>query len=281
MKAGAKKIKSHSKPGRYVLNRAEATQVAQRKWNKKVAAAGWDNAALNAAVAMDVAENAVAEAVRAMPRSRAMNAEELKGVDTVIPSGDAFISTTNTNSRIYLLNAIQPGTGSFNRTGRKITMKSLRVFLHFTLERVSGSGNLPGNAARIAVVYDRQPSGVLPAFDEIFAHTTQAGTVATDFFDNLRFDNTERFRVLRDARIGCRSLSYPSADGFGGFEHYVWEEFIPLNGMETVFQGNASPATITDVSTGAIYLIVRAEKDAADSVWKIDKGSFARLRYYG
>jgi len=270
------------KPGRYVLQRAGGAQKADRRWRKTVAQAGWDDNSLKAAVAMDVAaEHAVANALSA-PRSRAQNAEELKGIDVTIPLGDSFPSTTNTNGKGYLLNGIQAGSGPFNRIGRKVTMKSLRIHMHFTSYRGTVGGVLPGNAARLVVVYDRQPSGgPIPTFDTIFAQTSQAGATTTTMFDNLRLDNTERFRVLRDHRVTTTHNGYPSADDFGGYDHFLWDEFIPLNGMETVYQSNTAPATITDISTGAIYLFIRGEKDAMSSKWAVDVGSYARLRYYG
>ena len=54
---------------------------------------------------------------------------ELRGVDTSLQQTAApILDTTNTNAQIFVLNLIVPGNGSWNRQGRRVTMKSLRFF---------------------------------------------------------------------------------------------------------------------------------------------------------
>jgi len=111
------------------------------------------------------ARRAVVAAVR--------NASEKKGVDTSIAL-TPVIATTNTNASSFVLNLIQAGNGSWNRVGRKVHLKSLRLrgHLRWLYGNNAGTNNLDANAVRMVVVWDKQPSGgAIPTFDAIFGKT--------------------------------------------------------------------------------------------------------------
>jgi len=88
---------------------------------------------------------------------------ELKGVDTVLTL-NPVIATTSTNASSFTLNLIVPGSGSFNRVGRTIMMKSVRLYgqLVYTYGLTATTNDIIGNTLRMVVVYDKQPSGVSP-----------------------------------------------------------------------------------------------------------------------
>lgn len=205
---------------------------------------------------------------------------ELKGVDTDISDAGPIIATTNTNGDMFTVNLIVPGNGSFNRVGRKCRLKSLRVYGTAVLyvAPAATTANMAANTLRMVIVHDKQPSGVLPAFDTIFGHTLADGTEASSYLDPLRYDNTGRFRVLRDIKVDLG----PPDHGTGGSENGVtvrqlFDEYIKL-GVETVYSGQSSPQTIADISSGAVYVIFRANGSAATSAWSVED-AFARLRY--
>ena len=54
---------------------------------------------------------------------------EFKGMDTEmnLAAGDV-LDTTNTNGAAFVLNLIRTGNASYNRVGRKIKAKTLRIF---------------------------------------------------------------------------------------------------------------------------------------------------------
>lgn len=208
---------------------------------------------------------------------------EVKGLDTSL-AATAVVSTTNTNDFVIPVNLVVPGNGSFNRVGRKIHMRSLR--LYGTASVVIGArattGDIGGNTLRMIVVYDKQPSGVLPTFADIFGTTSQAGTETSDWNDPLRYDNTSRFRVLRDKKMTANPRFFNAAGGTLDTQilRIQFDEYLKLNNSATVYSGQSDPCTIADISSGALYVIFRAEVNTAGTdVINVSTTSHARLRY--
>lgn len=207
---------------------------------------------------------------------------ELKGMDTDI-SLSPIIATTNTNGSSFVLNLVQQGAGSWNRVGRKIYPKSLRVkgVVTFTNTPTFATGNQNGNWIRMVVVHDQQPSsGSIPTFDTIFGITAQDGAESCpDITCPPRYDNMDRFRVVKDCTFRQPDASVVS---FGSAPSNVFitpvDEYLEVSNLpETVFSGQSAPMTIADISTGAIYVYFRAGVNAASTTTSFD--GIARLRY--
>lgn len=213
---------------------------------------------------------------------RAMQAfQELKGVDTDTDA-NTIISTTSTNGDIIPMNLIAPGSASFNRIGRKVKLRSIRFWgvLTYEIGADAISGNVKGLNVRMAVVWDKQPSGVLPTFADIFGHTLQDGTEASLIYDKPRYDNTDRFQVLRDCVKTYNPTLYNAAGGSSDHQlgELYYDEYVDLKYKETVFSGQSAPATIADISSGALYLVVRASNNTA-GVGTVEMDGESRLRY--
>lgn len=211
---------------------------------------------------------------------------ELKGVDQDLTTSDV-LATTNDNSGIYVMNLIRAGNGSYNRIGNKVTLHSLKlnIMLEYTSSKQATTSNVDGGAFRYVLVWDRQPSsGSIPTFDTMFGTTTQDGTESTfGVLDNLRYDNTGRFRVLRDKVVVMNPTNLSYTDGTTNEMNYkrFLKDYIKLPNLKTIFSGESTPMTIADISTGALYLVFRATVNTAgDSEFQVLSPSSARLRYY-
>lgn len=206
---------------------------------------------------------------------------EIKGVDTDIAISDV-LATTNTNVGVIPLNLIVPGSGSYNRIGRKAHLQSIRFYgrVFGSFAAAATTSNMTGNVVRLLIVWDRQPSGVLPTYDTIFGHTLPDGTEATDFLDPVRYDNMDRFRVMRDLRIDLNPTGQNTNSGTEDLMQMVvnFDELVRLPNLETVYSGQSSPQTIADISSGALYFIARAATNTA-TVNECILAGFARLRY--
>lgn len=219
---------------------------------------------------------AVAQAVR--------RAGEKKGVDTPLTVA-AIVATTNTNDDCQVLNLIQQGAGSWNRIGRKVNLLSVR--LRGTARYVSAvavtSGDLNANTMRMVVVWDKQPSGAaIPTFDTVFGLTSQTGAETSTFLAPVRYDNMDRFSVLRDIVIPMNPQLWNNEGGStdASRQDFAFDEFIKLGGREVVYASQTDPLTIADISTGALYVYFRADAQVAGiNEIAIDADSFARLRY--
>jgi len=213
---------------------------------------------------------------------RARAAGELKGVDVALTQALGVINTTTTNANCVLLNAIAPGSGSFNRIGRKAHLKSLR--LKGTVEFVStpsAAGIIVGNWLRMVVVWDQQPSsGSIPTWETVFGITDQAGTESSTTLAPLRYDNMDRFKVLKDCIIDYSVQPSTPVSTALVTEQVTFDEFIPLGGRECVYSGQSATCTIADISTGALYVYFRANTNTAGANQAaLGAQSLARLRY--
>lgn len=210
-------------------------------------------------------------------------AGEKKGFDTGLTIA-AVIDTTNTNGDCFVLNLCQQGAGYWNRIGRKINLESVRLrgIAQFNFAPVATTAALISNTLRMVLVWDKQPSGgAIPTFDTVFGTTGQDGTEGTTFLNPVKFDNMDRFSVLKD--WVCSQM--PHAALSSGTTNPVtvqvpFDEYVKLGGREVVFLGQTAPMTIADISTGALYVYFRVETNTASTgTVSIDNSSFARLRY--
>lgn len=230
---------------------------------------------------------------RAVARSQRLNAKrsmpivyrptlEKKGMDTPL-SGD-IVATTNTNETCYPVNLVAPGNGSYNRVGRKISMKSVRLkgLIALSYYNADTTGEITGTVIRMVLVYDKQPSGVLPNFDTVFGRTNQSGTESTQYLDPLKYDNMNRFQVLRDC---CYTLNPVLANSNSGTTDVTnlfaeFDEYVKLGGRETVYSGQSSPCTIADISSGGLYVYFRALASIEGQIEPFTTNiTYARLRY--
>jgi len=211
-------------------------------------------------------------------------AGEKKGVDTPLTIS-TVVATTNTNDDCQVLNLVQQGSGSWNRVGRKINLQSVRLrgIARHTSSPAVTSGYLNSNNLRMVVVWDKQPSGAaIPTFDTVFGLTDQDGTESSTYLAPVRYDNMDRFSVLRDEFCPMNVVTDNQSGGATDAVRweYPFDVFIKLGGREVVFSGQSDPMTIADISTGGLYVYFRAEGDAAGTNQVgIDTDSFARLRF--
>jgi hypothetical protein len=193
--------------------------------------------------------------------------KELHGCDTPISlTVTNVLSTTTTNGASFCLNLIQQGTGSWNRIGRKITMKNLRIKTVALCSHFNDgtTGDIAGNRLRIVVVWDAQPSsGTIPTFQSIFAITDQQGTETGNIFDSVRFDNTGRFRVLSDKVIVSNPMASGPANGDFTQVYHFCDDYIKLPNLQAIYSATNDPSTIADISTGAIYVYYRASTNVS------------------
>ena len=212
------------------------------------------------------------------------NSDEKKGMDTNLEINSGIITTTNTNGSCFVLNLIQQGSGSWNRVGRKVNLKSLRLKGSFlvTYDTNEGGGITRGNLVRMVVVWDKQPSGnAVPAFDQVFGTTDQDGTEVSGILSPPRYDNMNRFQILRDKTFeSVPQTIFPSGGNYYVNHPICFDEYLKLAGKQTVFSGQSVRMTISDISTGGLYVYFRAlVNDPSISQINVSNLSNSRLRY--
>jgi len=204
-----------------------------------------------------------------------------KGVDTALAFAPV-LATTNTNGSCAVLNLVRPGTSSFERIGRKIYPLSLELHVLFeTILSVQAGGNLQGQTIRTVVVWDKNPNGVLPTWDAVFAYTTQDGTESSSVKAPPRYDNMDRFVVLYDdvCEANPYAVSSTTPANMRLYNQIDCELDLTNDDLETVFSAQSSPATIADIASGGLYVYFRALANASFISSEVRTPSVARLWY--
>jgi hypothetical protein len=211
---------------------------------------------------------------------------EVKGVDILLTQA-TIVNTTNDGTNAVVLNLIPPGSGSWNRIGRKAQLQSVRLRGTAQFIGTPGSAGLTvQNWMRMVVVWDKQPSGTQPAWDTIFGITPQSGTEASTLLAPLRYDNMDRFQVLKDTVVSPNDCLPVGVAATGQTTQSIpFDCYIPLKGRETVYSGQTATQTIADISSGGLYVYFRCMYNQAVSgavpqaQVAIDANSLARLRF--
>jgi len=210
---------------------------------------------------------------------------ELKCVDIKLEAMP--INGSGSTANFVLLNAIQEGSSFYNRIGRKINLKSLMVTIDVE-KTFANTTSVPPQFARMVVLYDAQPNGVAPVYSDVMQDVTQSGTSSISVYSSLNLNNRDRFRILLDKKIKLPPLGASGAPFITG-DNSVYEQnsgsqkvskYLKLKGIETMFKSNSSPASIADISTGALWCMVIGQDTAVAPAQGFVANLTTRLRYY-
>ena len=151
-------------------------------------------------------------------------------------------------SYIVLLNGVATGTDYNTRIGREVTMTSYyhRMF-------ITDATNI--QQVRCMLVYDKQPTGALPAITDILQYN--------DANSPNNLNNRDRFVVVSD-KVYTTSPQ--------GVEIKFVKKYKKLR---TVTTYNNTGATVGDIATGALYFVAFAFNNVATTT--LD--GYARVRF--
>lgn len=146
----------------------------------------------------------------------------------------------DTTGSVTLLNTVPQGAGVSQRVGKKIAMKGLQF-------RGSMSQNSTATINDVAfiIVYDKRPTGALPAVTDIL-------TAATSFAMN-NDTNSGRFTFLK--RVD--EVMAGNATAAANYTEAMIKSadfYLPLKNLPTVYKAAATGA-IGDIEQGALYLV--------------------------
>lgn len=223
-------------------------------------------------------------------RRRALNAKysssnaEVKTVDIPIQgSGSIVQAVISTTGTVTTLNGTEEGAGMWNRVGRKIMLKNLRIRGLLTQ---SGTVTGVGEYLRAMVIYDRQPNGSTPALTDILLGYGYDGTPSSTVssFNNINMNNSERFRILRDYHwsIPNNSQSTTATAPIGAMSIIDYnndrtqiDDFIKLGGLEAQYK--SSTGSVADITTGHLFVLTVGNLPAANAGYTLTFS--ARLRF--
>lgn len=218
------------------------------------------------------------------------NGKEIKTLDVQLAGAfnvgpfNPITDTLNSNDSALVLNCLQQGTADFNRIGKSVNMKSLRIRGHVT--RVYTTPTIGASAfnelpVRIVIVHIKSEEQAIPDFNQLFGGIQQGGQSLVSLDSGVLPYRMQDVTVLRDIMLKA-TADNPGDAATGGDvlgNRLLFDEFIPLKGLQTVYKGTANPVTIANIMTGAIVMYIRGAYYTLDDHAMIDEDGVARLRY--
>nr|WAE43232.1 MAG: capsid protein [Cressdnaviricota sp.] len=207
---------------------------------------------------------------------------EVKSMDIVSPTITATTTasfTLNSTPQIVVLNPITIGSSSWNRIGRKVSLKSLHMTGYIsqnTNEQVTTS------FGRYIIVYDKQTNGSLPSFDDMFRGQINGATdsntsAVNDPFAGLNLNNKERFEIILDRRLELPLANSASLIQSFTIDLHSFTNFVSLGNREVHFKADSTPGVIGDISTGGLYIVTVGSAASGSDSWALTTN--IRLRY--
>lgn len=147
----------------------------------------------------------------------------------------------NTTGSVTLIATIPQGASVNQRVGKKVLLKSLQI----RGQCVPGGTTTLASHCAWMIVYDRRPTGALPAVTDILV-----SAAASSFTNDA---NSGRFKILRrwqNVIIGNITTAGQSTDS----SVFVVDEYLKLKGLPVVFKA-AGTGAIGDIEEGALYLV--------------------------
>lgn len=169
----------------------------------------------------------------------------------------------NTTGSITLVNVVPQGASYSERIGKKIALKSLQV--RGSIESDSTTTVTSGG---YMIVYDRHPTGSLPAITDILE------SITTTAFNNTQ--NEGRFKIVARNIVPLTGNNTTAGQVNSNSNYYV-DQYIKLKGLPTVYKA-AGTGAIGDVETGALYIVTLGDRAAgtSDGIMRAE----VRLRFY-
>jgi len=196
------------------------------------------------------------------------NRPEIKTLDIQI-NGSNLISTP----QFFLLNATRQGTGTFERIGTKATMKSIQF--RFNCEPIGATTQHFASVVRILLVYDKSPNKVILTFADLIRNQFGDGTTSSPWDGMKNIDNSDRFKILVDTEMYLPPFTSNLINSGPGDTNLLWTHYQKLN-LPVQYTGSSSPPTISEITTGALYLIFVGQ----DGTCNYTMNGPARLRFY-
>lgn len=185
---------------------------------------------------------------------------EFKWKDSI--ASTQVIGNTSATAQLFLLNGTSRGTDSSNRVGRTIRLKSIATNFTVRLNDACAAGT--ENVVRVILLWQKHVQGVAPTY----SGTTSTSLYVSDTVDAMRYlNNRSDFRVLKEWKI-CLN-----ADGVKARNIRYYRKL-----SHKVVYNNGTAGDVTDIETGALYLIALGTLNNAnpDETWI---SHYSRIRY--
>jgi hypothetical protein len=146
----------------------------------------------------------------------------------------------DTTGSVTLLNAVAQGAGVQQRVGKKIVLKGLQCRGY-----MANGSTATFNDVAFLIVYDKRPTGALPAVTDILVSATSSA---------MNNDtNSGRFSIIKRVDSELLGNTTAAANYLSNMMQSA-DFYLPLKGLPTVYKA-AGTGAIGDIEEGALYLV--------------------------
>lgn len=170
----------------------------------------------------------------------------------------------NTAGALGLLADLAQGTSQQERVGKRVRLNSLHIRGLISLGTQASAAPL---FATLLIVFDREPTGILPAPSAILANSPTPVALA---YSHANDSNSTRFRVVMRRMYSMNFLRQS--------DPVVLEEFLDLKGLYTIY-GSDTTGALSNIKQGALYYLVAALQDPAIPAENMTLYMSSRLRF--
>lgn len=216
------------------------------------------------------------------------HAVETKTLDISLSAGNPFqgiVDTYNTNQSALILNPVQEGAGDYQRIGKRINMKSIRV--RGTISIVSKTPAVVSSGfntlnVRLVIVYFREQLAAIPDWNAVFNCVDAIGTKFSNLNAPLASSAMTSCVLLMDRMYNNTALGPLSLTSTENQYNCPFDEYLDLGGAGATYQGTSNPITAANITTGMLVMYMRSDMDSTapgEGQAFIFENSIARLRY--
>jgi len=193
---------------------------------------------------------------------RGLNRRGVASQETGFVDVAATSYNLDTTGSIALLNTVAQGASVSQRVGKKIQLKSLQF-----RGSVANSSTAVTNDCAMMIVYDKRPTGSLPAITDILV-TANSSAFLNDA-------NSGRFTILK--RLDFLLVGNPTAvANYQPNMAATLDSWLSLKGLPTIYKA-AGTGAIGDIEQGALYLVTVGSTAAGTAAATL--GAAFRLRF--
>lgn len=182
---------------------------------------------------------------------------DVKWNNTALELVSPYTITMDSSGSVYHINEISKGVGQSQRIGN--AYRNIGVHLRGWVQQVAASPVFcREDTVRFSLVWDTQPQGALPVFNEIMQNTLLSGSSALPLYpdeDRFKIFWSKTFTWGRQAGDSV-SLARHEIDEYIGF---------PRNFVTKLSAGSATGGSISLIRSGGLYLLTSASTAAAST----------------
>lgn len=180
----------------------------------------------------------------------------------------------NASNQIIALNLVGSGTSTYQRVGDHT--KGLYCKIKGQIYPDEEKSQVDTEYLRVAVVYDRAPTGAYPAYSDIYNDIDAGGSNSFTCFSSPNITNKSRFTILKEMDLtkpfknSTNQTNQPVFSSIQYDDQNLIDWYLPLDGCDTNYLDTTSPPQIGDVANGAIYIMaIGSENTSATAAFNL------------